>query len=188
LTVPANITAEATGPTGRVVTYSATATDAVTASIVPVCTPASGATFAIGTTNVGCTATDGAGKTTSKSFTVTVRDTVVPALTVSVNPTLIWSPNGAMVPVTLSGVVTDSGSGPGTVRYSVKDEYGTIQPSAGPVATNGDGSYSFSVSLQASRKGSDKNGRTYTFTVTATDKAGNSATKVLAVTAVEHNQ
>jgi CSLREA domain-containing protein len=37
------------------------------------CTPSSGATFALGTTTVNCTATDAAGNTASCSFTVTVR-------------------------------------------------------------------------------------------------------------------
>lgn len=39
-----------------------------------VCTPASGSSFAIGTTTVSCVATDGGGKTATCSFTVTVSD------------------------------------------------------------------------------------------------------------------
>ncbi|HEV8637383.1 MAG TPA: fibronectin type III domain-containing protein, partial [Chloroflexota bacterium] len=42
LTLPANITATATGPTGAVVTYTATANDAVSGPVTPTCTPASG--------------------------------------------------------------------------------------------------------------------------------------------------
>ncbi|HVE98012.1 MAG TPA: HYR domain-containing protein [Mycobacteriales bacterium] len=73
LTVPANIVVTATGVSGAVVTYQASATDAVTTSVAAVCSPASGSTFAIGTTTVGCSATDGAGNTTTRSFTVSVR-------------------------------------------------------------------------------------------------------------------
>ncbi len=80
--VPSSITAEATGPTGAVVTYSATATDNVDGAITPTCTPASGSTFALGTTTVTCSATDAAGNEASASFTVTVRDTTPPVVTV----------------------------------------------------------------------------------------------------------
>ena len=44
-----------------------------------VCTPASGSTFASGTTTVNCVATDAAGNTSSSSFMVTVNDTEAPA-------------------------------------------------------------------------------------------------------------
>ena len=81
LALPAAITAEATGPSGAVVTFSATASDAVDGPLTPACTPASGATFAIGTTTVSCVASDGHGNTTTGSFTVTVQDTTKPHLT-----------------------------------------------------------------------------------------------------------
>ena len=72
ITVPANITTEATGPSGKVVTYSVEATDpgALVKSLT--CLPASGATFKLGTTKVECTAADGHENTASSSFTVTV--------------------------------------------------------------------------------------------------------------------
>ena len=73
LTVPSNITIGATSGAGSVVTFLATATDAVTAAPTVTCTPPSGSTFPIGTTTVTCTATDGSGNTSaSQSFTVTV--------------------------------------------------------------------------------------------------------------------
>jgi HYR domain len=73
LVLPGNLTAFATSASGAAVTYGALGTDAVAGSIVPVCTPASGSTFAPGTTRVTCTATDAAGNTATGSFTVTVR-------------------------------------------------------------------------------------------------------------------
>jgi len=187
LTVPANISVEETGPAGTPVTYVATASDAVTVGIIPVCAPVSGTTFPLGTTTVACTATDGSGNVASKSFTVTVKDTIAPTVTISVFPLSIWSPNGAMVPVTVSGLAQDGGSGVANVTYSVIDEYKQIQPT-GTVTLNADGSYSFSVSLQASRKGSDRNGRTYTIVVSATDRAGLKTTTSVTIVAVEHNQ
>ncbi len=72
VTVPADITVDATSPSGAVVTYSASASDAV-GVVTFNCIPASGSTFSAGTTTVDCTATDAAGNHTTKSFHVTVR-------------------------------------------------------------------------------------------------------------------
>jgi HYR domain len=71
LTVPANMTKNATSPSGAVVTFVVTATDNAP-GVTKACVPPSGSTFAIGTTTVNCTATDGAGNTDSKSFQITV--------------------------------------------------------------------------------------------------------------------
>jgi hypothetical protein len=76
LTVPADFAVNAVAPAGASVTYSATALDAVSGSLAPACTPASGATFAIGDTTVACAATDGAGNRASASFVVHVKGVV----------------------------------------------------------------------------------------------------------------
>jgi hypothetical protein len=81
LTLPADQTAEATGTAGASVTFAASATDIVDGSVSVVCDHASGDTFALGTTTVGCSATDTAGNPTSGSFHVTVADTTNPNLT-----------------------------------------------------------------------------------------------------------
>ena len=65
------MTVNATSPAGATVTFTATASD--DGSATTTCTPASGATFPIGTTTVECTATDDEGATASGSFLVTVR-------------------------------------------------------------------------------------------------------------------
>jgi len=52
------------------------------------------------------------------------------------------------------------------------DEYGQIQPS-GNLTLDADGRYAFTVVLQASRNGTDRDGRRYTITVSANDQAGN---------------
>jgi hypothetical protein len=49
--------------------------------VTVVCTPPSGSTFSVGTTNVSCTATDAASNTSMCDFTVTVGDTRPPTLT-----------------------------------------------------------------------------------------------------------
>ncbi|MBI1849035.1 MAG: HYR domain-containing protein [Planctomycetes bacterium] len=81
ITCPSNRTAEATSASGASVSFTPTATDDCT--LVPTidCVPPSGSTFALGTSTVNCTATDAASRSSSCSFTVTVRDTTPPALT-----------------------------------------------------------------------------------------------------------
>jgi hypothetical protein len=72
ITVPADMTATATGPNGAAVTFTTSANDLVGGTIAVACTPASGSTFKPGTTTVTCTATDGAGNVGSTSFKVNV--------------------------------------------------------------------------------------------------------------------
>jgi hypothetical protein len=55
--------------------------------------------------------------------------------------------------------------------YQVIDEYRQIQPSGR--VTLVDGTYTFTVGLQASRNGNDHDGRRYTIEVSATDEAEN---------------
>jgi len=73
LTVPPSIIANATQPGGTTVAYTATATDDQCGPAVLVCAPQSGSLFPIATTQVACSATDGAGKTSQASFSLTVR-------------------------------------------------------------------------------------------------------------------
>jgi hypothetical protein len=86
LTVPEDITEEATSAEGAVVRYEVSAEDSVDGPVGVTCTPESGSIFSIGTTTtVTCTATDAAGNTGTASFTVTVQDTTPPVLTVPGN-------------------------------------------------------------------------------------------------------
>lgn len=106
LTVPANITTEATSPAGAVVTYTATATDNADPAPTVSCSPASGGTFALGTTTVSCTATDASGNSSTGSFLVSVVDTTPPALTVPADMTLeATGPSGAVA--TYTATATD---------------------------------------------------------------------------------
>jgi YD repeat-containing protein len=74
---------EQEGPTGSTVTFSApTATDAVDASVLVVCTPASGALFPPGVTVVDCSAVDAAGNHAFSFFTVRVLDRTAPTITI----------------------------------------------------------------------------------------------------------
>jgi hypothetical protein len=93
LNLPSSITVEADSSAGKTVTYSATASDLVSGSLSPNCSPASGATFTIGTTTVNCTVSDTAANTATGSFQVTVTDASGPAFT-SVPSTLTVEANG----------------------------------------------------------------------------------------------
>lgn len=111
-------------------------------------------------------------------------DTVAPVVTLAAAPALLWPPNGAMVPVTISGTITDGGSGvdADSPTFLVRDEYGEVQPT-GPISLGANGTFSFTISLRAARHGSDRDGRRYTVVVRVKDHAGNrgSASTVIVV-------
>jgi hypothetical protein len=73
-------TVEATAPSGAAATFAPTASDAVDGTVSVQCTPASGTTFALGSTTVSCTATDSHTNSANASFDVTVVDTTAPSL------------------------------------------------------------------------------------------------------------
>jgi hypothetical protein len=80
VSVPASVTVEATGPSGAVATFTATATDSVDGSLGVTCAPPSGSTFSLGITLVSCSATDSSGNTGVANFDVNVDDTTPPVL------------------------------------------------------------------------------------------------------------
>ena len=115
-------------------------------------------------------------------------DTKPPLITLSATPKFLWPANGTMMPVNVSGTITDAGSGVNAraAAYAVRDEYGKIQPK-GTITLDPRGNYSFNIMLRASRLGIDKDGRRYTLTVFASDNAGNNRSKITVVT-VPHDQ
>src|SRR5204863_8790977 len=76
-----------------------------------VCAPASGSTFEIKTTQVTCTATDGANHNATTSFNVTVQDTTKPTLNRPGNIT-VEADSSAGEAVTYSASASDLVSGP----------------------------------------------------------------------------
>jgi uncharacterized repeat protein (TIGR01451 family) len=80
ITCPANVTTGTdVGLCSAAVSYAApTVSDNCPGVGSPVCSPASGATFAKGVTTVNCTVMDAAGNSSNCSFTVTVNDTQPP--------------------------------------------------------------------------------------------------------------
>lgn len=92
------------------------------------------------------------------------------------------------MPVKVQGLISDVGSGvdPATVRFSVTDEYGIVQP-AGPIALAANGTYAVDIPLLASRQGNDRDGRRYTIVIRAKDFAGNEGS-TSAIVNVPHDQ
>ncbi len=107
LYLPGTITTNATSPQGAVVTYLINASDPdnLPYQITINCTPPSGNTFPIGSTNVLCTASDPAGNTGSGSFQVIVLNRTPPVLhlpgTIRVKAT---NRLGAVVTYTVSAI------------------------------------------------------------------------------------
>lgn len=160
--IPTTITTNATSSQGAVVTYSLpTVVDEDSPLPAASCTPASGATFAIGTTTVTCTVSDSddINSPVSQSFSVVVQ----PTLTVSVAS--VNATEGSA----FSGVVA-TGTAYGTSNpLSAGINWGDGNSSTGSVTLNPDGSYSISGSHTYAEEGS------YALSVTVNDSGNLSA-------------
>jgi hypothetical protein len=152
VTVPRDITVEATGPEGAQVDWiGVSATDDVDGGLAATCDSASGSVFPIGTTRVTCSAKDAAGNVGDNHFTVTVRDTTAPALTVPAGRTAVaTSVDGAVV------------------TYAAPTATDLVDGTVAATCDIGSGSV-FGLG-------------TTTVTCTATDRAGNTATRTFTVT------
>ena len=156
LTLPPPIVAEATSPAGAVVTFTATALDAVTGPATVMCLPAAGSTFPTGLTVVTCTATDATGHATTGGFQVLVGDTTAPVAQI-VSP----SPD-ALITASATDVIVQ-----------VADALGVAS-----VAVNGVAATLFAGTPQAGtwRATVPSGGRSLPIGVTASDAARNSGT------------
>jgi hypothetical protein len=106
LIVPVDMTLEATGPTGVVVSYTVIVSDIVDTSPTLDCVPAAGTVFPLGKTTVNCIAEDASGNGVSDSFYVVVVDTTAPTIIVPADIiTDATVPTGAVVTYTV--IVTD---------------------------------------------------------------------------------
>ena len=133
LDLPSDITAEATGPSGAAVSFSASASNLVDGSVSVTCTHASGSTFALDTTTtVSCSASDARGNTASGSFSVTVVDTTPPTLHLPANISTQATGNSQAV-VTYTATATDLVDG--SVPVSCSPASGSSFP-AGPTTVN----------------------------------------------------
>lgn len=160
---PGNITVDATGPSGAVVTYlSPTANDNVNGPVVVNSTNPSGSTFPVGTTTVTFSATDGALNTSTTTFQVTVTDTTAPSITgVPANVVLeATSPAGAVLTYTMP-TATDivDGARPVSASHPSGSTFPFTAP--GPTVTT--------VTFSASDLATPNNTAGASFTVTVQD-------------------
>jgi hypothetical protein len=188
LTLPPNTVLEATGPLGRVFTFTASAVDQVSGPRPVACTPASGFRFPLGVTVVACSASDAAGNTATGTFTVTVRDTKPPVIScVSASPGKLWPPNHKMVTVKVKLTVKDNmDPSPSCAVTSVSSNEPISGTGPGDLAPDWELLGGLKVKLRAERKGNGP-GRVYTLTVGCTDDSGNTSTSTVKVN-VKHDQ
>lgn len=105
LTVPADMTVEATGSYGAVVSFDIFASDLVDQEVTLNVSHESGSTFPLGTTIVQAEAKDDYNNTSTQSFSINVIDTTKPELTVPADMTVeATGPNGAIVDFIVSAV------------------------------------------------------------------------------------
>ncbi len=130
------------------------------------------------------TATDSEGDVTTTNILVTAEDTIAPEIrSLSVSPKVIWPPNKKMVNVIVDARVTDAcDENPQWKIVSVKSD----QPAGDSTDIKITGDHT--VSLRAQRSGKDKDGRTYTIKVVATDEAGNKSDPKTVTVTVPHDQ
>lgn len=181
LSLPADISVEATSPLGAMVTYTATATDAEDGNVPVTCNPESGSVFALGTETIVCSATDLQGHTTEGMFLVTVRDTTPPVITrVEASVPVLWPPDHRMVAERFTVVATDNGdANPISRIVSITSN----QPINGPGDGNTDPDYQITGPLTANLRAerSSGNDRIYTITIATTDASGNTASRTCEV-------
>ena len=147
LTLPTPGPVEATGPTGAVVEFAATATDLVDGDVTVACSPASGEMFPLAITTVSCSATDAAGNLVEGDFAVTVEDTTAPVLVVTPTTAEATGPGGATVSYTATATDVVDGDvqvtcappsggnfplGTSTVECTATDEAGNTVTVSGP--------------------------------------------------------
>ena len=104
LSLPVQLSAQATGPSGAIVNYTANATDLVDGPVTPVCSPPSGSMFAFGTDTVTCTATDAHGNKATGTFDIMIINKIPPTLSITspTTNTIVKTPT-----VQVSGNSTD---------------------------------------------------------------------------------
>jgi alpha-L-fucosidase len=140
VTLPSSMTVATNNPAGAIVNFNVTATDAVSGTLIPTCTPSSGSLFAPGVTSVQCSASDLAGNTSTGSFTITVNllpatpnglattigdgsvglswNAVTNALTYNVYRSLASGSQGSVVATNIAALnFNDSGLSNGTTYY-----------------------------------------------------------------------
>ncbi len=176
------------GQSNAAVSYTVHVSDNLPGSAI-VCTPPSGATFALGTTPVTCVANDSAGNRATNSFVIVVEDREPPVITVPANITVPNDPGLYSAMVNFEVAVSDNTPG---ATVNCVPASGSVFPvgttavvctaadSAGSKATN-----SFTVTVEDREKPAltvpadftrsvepGQTGAAVTYSVTASDNSG----------------
>lgn len=188
LTLPGDLTIEATGPEGAAVSFSGSASDLVAGNVAVSFDHESDGIFPLGTTTVTATATDDFDNYATGTFSVTVRDSSSPEI-VSLTPskTELWPANHKMVAVTIGAVVHDIvDPSPVTRIVSVSSNESVNGSGDGNTSTDWEITGPLTLNLRAERSGNGS-GRIYTIGVESRDGAGNLSLSTTTVT-VPHNR
>ena len=179
---------------GAVATFASSATDNCTLATQG-CVPPSGSTFPLGTTVDTCTATDGAGNSSSCNFNINVADTLAPVVTTTGTPVVLQPEhNHKYVAFSLEQCITsivDQCDGALTVVeaaqiVNVTSDEPESTPGSGNTCNDMDILSSTTVNVRQEREGKG-DGRVYTVHATVTDHQGNS-TAVTCLVTVPHDQ
>jgi len=182
LTLPANLAVEATGPTGAVATFVASAHDLVSGNVPVTTSPASGSVFALGRTVVTVTAADAWGNAATGQFTVTVADATAPVIeSLTATPDSLWPPNHKLVAVRILAVARDTVDPSPVTRIVSVTSNEPVSGSCGDDKSpdwviTGD----LTLKLRAERADHGR-GRIYTITVASRDRFGNSSLRTTTV-------
>jgi pectin methylesterase-like acyl-CoA thioesterase len=174
LTLPSDITVEATNSAGAAVNFTASATDAEDGQLSVTLSRQPGSTFPLGTTNVTGTTQDSKGLTATGTFNITVRDTTAPVFqSLTASPATITKVNNKMTPIVISASVADAVDPTLTTR---------IISVTGSEDVTGDWQITGNLTLQVRAERTGKASRVYTVTIESRDDSGNVSTRTVNVT------
>jgi hypothetical protein len=186
LSLPTDLTEEATSASGASVSFVTSASDLVDGPVTVNCSKNSGDTFPLGDTTVSCSATDSSSNTANGSFKVTVVDTTAPSIDAHADVTEeATSAAGALVtytaPATLDAVdgagtatcTPTSGSqfalGTTPVNCSITDAHGNSANSSFDVTVQDTTSPDLTVPADQLLEATGPGGAQAFFTASATD-------------------
>ena len=181
LHIPRSFSLQATSSNTAVATWTASATDLVDGGVAISCSPASGSTFALGTTSVGCTATDSRNNVSTDYFSVNVYAPAPPP-----TPTLpnditreATGPSGAVVTYTATGGTGDDENGRPTSNANCSPASGstfalgttTVQCTGGSfhITIVDTTAPSLHVPADITKQATSASGASVSFTATASD-------------------
>ncbi len=118
--------------------------------------------------------------TASAPVSFTLSSVIAPTVTAKVSPISTWLRNGEWITVTFSGLVVNTQGG---ASYKLIDEYNKIHYTGTVPA----GPYSLQLVLKDRNIWFDRDGRQYTFIITATNSAGTAKASVTVTIPCDRN-